>query len=104
MAAGWRVRAWIQAWSGAGGDGGGVSSGSQRSGCVVQPGKIPTNSLDAIDWVILSLRRIWRGADIFRRQAIRARSFGTEVPQDDAQMVCGGETCMGPSLHAGRRF
>ncbi len=37
--------------------------------------------------VILSLRRIWRGADVqFARAlvALRARSFGTEVPQDDA--------------------
>ena len=37
--------------------------------------------------VILSVRRIWRGADRYMVSAfvpLHARSFGTEVPQDDA--------------------
>jgi hypothetical protein len=36
--------------------------------------------------VILSLRRIWRGAhqNAARIMPMRAGSFGTEVPQDDA--------------------
>jgi hypothetical protein len=40
-------------------------------------------------WVILSLRRIWRVADIHLAAvvAVRARSFRTEVPQDDAGAV-----------------
>jgi hypothetical protein len=37
---------------------------------------------DVVD-VILSLRRIWRAAS--RTPTVRARSFGTEVPQDDVK-------------------
>ena len=44
----------------------------------------------AIDRVILSLRRIWRGADVYvvpEMVPLRARSFRTEVLQDDAGVV-----------------
>ena len=44
----------------------------------------------AIDRVILSLGRIWRGADMYvvpEMVPLRARSFRTEVLQDDAGVL-----------------